>query len=81
MDNWNEIQKKGGVEMQGRKGEMTEQVVWVMRINKSITSLVQTENAHGLKCHGHMIRVFSFQMVVYRLLIDVTTGITEVNGG
>jgi hypothetical protein len=55
---------------------MTEQVARVMRITKGMT-----ETAHGLKCHGHMIKVFSFQMIVYRLPIDVTTGITEINGG
>lgn len=41
--------EKGGAEMQGGKGEMTEQVAWDMRITKGMIFLVQTELAHGLK--------------------------------
>jgi hypothetical protein len=39
--------------------------------------LVQTEPAHDLKCHDHMISVSSFEVIVYGLLIDVTTGLQK----
>jgi hypothetical protein len=48
-----------------------------VRITKGMIFLVQTEPAHDLKCHGHMIRVSSFEMIVSRLLIDVTTGLQK----